>query len=196
MKQLITLTILLSTLFGWAAPVSVSKGEAPKISVKDGTAEVAVSAAAKKALIAWNPEFLVFDLKDYSESVLSLIKEVEPNGVPMAFIADLDNNGEKDIVLLGSDLNRQYAVALIKQKQSWKAIEIQSWDIENIKTTVLPSENSSKPPESGIPLYVLPAQDEHAKKLGKKIGIQVESYLGLASVFEIKDGKASQVILK
>lgn len=194
MKPLIA-TLLFST-FCHAAPVEVSKTGQAEVIVKDGNAQISLPAEAKKALIAWNPEFLVFDLKDYSESVLSLIKEVEPNGVPMAFIADLDNNGEKDIVLLGSDLHRQYAVALAKKGKTWQAVEIHSWNIDNIKTTALPKVDKSKPAETGIPLYVLPADDEHAKKLGKKIGIQVERYMGPASVYEIKDGKAAQVLLQ
>lgn len=188
-------TLLFSSLCS-AAPVDISKTGMAEVVIKDGNAKISLPAEAKKALIAWNPEFLVFDLKDYSESVLSLVKDVEPNGVPMAFIADLDNNGEKDIVLLGSDLSRQYAVALTKKDNTWQAVEIQSWNIANIKATVLPKEDKAKPAESGIPLYVLPADGEHAKKLGKKIGIQIERYLGPASVYEIKDGKATQVILK
>ncbi|UXR65244.1 hypothetical protein EZJ49_03140 [Bdellovibrio bacteriovorus] len=188
-------TLLFSTLCN-AAPVDVSKTDMAEVVIKDGNARISLPAEAKKALINWNPEFIVFDLKDYSESVLNLIKEVEPNGVPMAFIADLDNNGEKDIVLLGSDLHRQYAVALTKKDKTWQAVEIHSWTIANIKSTVLPKIDKSKSAESGIPLYVLPADGEHAKKLGKKIGVQVERYMGSASVYEIKDGKAAQVILQ
>nr|BFD67954.1 hypothetical protein HAGR004_29760 [Bdellovibrio sp. HAGR004] len=188
-------TLLIGT-FCYAAPVEVSKTGMVEVIVNDGNAKISLPAEAKKALISWNPEFLVFDLKDYSESILSLVKEVEPQGVPMAFIADLDNNGEKDIVLLGSDLHRQYAVALTKKDNKWQAVEIQSWNIANIKSTTLPKIDKSKPAESGIPLYVLPADGEHAKKLGKKIGIQVERYMGTASVYEIKDGKAAQVLLK
>lgn len=192
MKTLIA--TLLYSVCSTAAPVATSAVDTAEITVQDGTAKVSLPADARKALIEWNPEFLTFDLKDYPESVLSLVKEVEPNGVPMAFIADLDNNGDKDIVLLGSDLHRQYAVALTKKDGAWQAVEIQSWNIPNIKKTVLKKEDKTK--ETGIPLYVLPAEDEHAKKLGKKVGIQVERYLGPATVYEIKDGKASKVVLE
>lgn len=185
---------LLYSICSSAAPVTTSATNAAEITVQDGNVKVTLPAEAKKALIDWNPEFLTFDLKDYPESVLSLVKEVEPGGVPMAFIADLDNNGDKDIVLLGSDLHRQYAVALTKKEGTWQAIEIQSWNIPNIKKTVLKKEDKTK--ETGIPLYVLPAEEEHAKKLGKKVGIQVERYLGPATVYEIKNGKASKVVLE
>ncbi|MEK2690666.1 hypothetical protein [Bdellovibrio sp. GT3] len=192
-------TVLLGILCGVscsavAAPIAVSKDNGVEISVQDGKTKISVPAEAKKALAQWNPEFLVFDLKDYGSSVVSLVKEVEPSGVPMAFIADFDNNGEKDIVLLGADLSQQYAVALTKSGSGWKAVEIQKWKISNIEKTVTKNENKQK--EVGIPLYVIPAQDEHAKKLGKSTGIQIESYMGTASVYEIKDGKAEQVILK
>ncbi|AHZ86240.1 hypothetical protein AB1A81_04565 [Bdellovibrio bacteriovorus] len=190
----VLIATLLYSVCSSAAPVATSAGDTAEISVQDGIAKVSLPAEARKALIDWNPEFLIFDLKDYPESVLSLIKDVEPNGVPMAFIADLDNNGDKDIVLLGSDLHRQYAVALTKKDGVWQAVEIQSWNIPNIKKTVLKKEDKTK--ETGIPLYVLPAEDEHAKKLGKKVGIQVERYLGPATVYEIKDGKASKVVLE
>ncbi|AFY00636.1 hypothetical protein [Bdellovibrio bacteriovorus] len=192
MKALIA--TLLYSVCSTAAPVATSASDTAEITVQDGAVKVTLPAEAKKALIDWNPEFLTFDLKDYPESILSLIKEVEPNGVPMAFIADLDNNGDKDIVLLGSDLHRQYAVALTKKEGQWKAVEIQSWNIKDIKKTVLKKEDKTK--ETGIPLYVLPAEDEHAKKLGKKVGIQVERYLGPATVYEIKDGKANKVTLE
>lgn len=192
MKALIA--TLLYSVCSTAAPVATSAGDAAEIIAQDGTVKVTLPAEAKKALLDWNPEFLTFDLKDYPESVVSLIKEVEPNGVPMAFIADLDNNGDKDIVLLGSDLHRQYAVALLKKEGTWQAVEIQTWNIKDIKKTVVKKEDKTK--ETGIPLYVLPAEEEHAKKLGKKVGIQVERYLGPATVYEIKDGKASKVTLE
>lgn len=190
----ILIASLLYSVCSSAAPVTTSATDVSEILVEDGVAKVSIPAEAKKALNEWNPEFLVFDLKDFPESVLSLVKEVEPNGVPMAFIADLDNNGQKDIVLLGSDLHRQYAVVLTQTDKTWKTVELQSWNFENIRKMVITNEAKAK--ETGVPLYVLPASEEHAKKLGKKVGVQVERYLSTATVYEVTDGKAAKVNLK
>ncbi|WP_413587254.1 hypothetical protein [Bdellovibrio sp. HCB274] len=190
----IVISILLFSLTSAAAPVAVSGDDKVEIAVKETDVKISVPAEARKALIQWRPEFLVFDLKDYSDSVKSLVKEIDPQGVPMAFVADLNNDGTQDIALMGSDLHNQYAVALVKEGGVWQAVELQSFKIPNIKKTVTKNEN--KTPETGVPLYVLPAQDEHAAKLGKKIGVQVEHYMGPARVYEIKDGKAAQVKLK
>ncbi|WP_413578303.1 hypothetical protein ACLVWU_07150 [Bdellovibrio sp. HCB290] len=192
MKSVLAI-ILLYGFSSWAGPVAVSTDSTVGVVVKGGIATVSVPADARKALIQWRPEFLVFDLKDYGESVKSLVKEVNAEGTPMAFVADFNSDGVKDIVLLGSDLYQQYAVALVNVAGTWKVIEIQSWKIPNIRKIMTKNENKEK--ETGIPLYVIPAQEEHAKKLGKKTGIQVERFMGSAAVYEITDGKAIQVKL-
>lgn len=188
------LSVLLFSSFCHATPLATATSL--DIKVKNAEVEISVPAEAKKALSNWNPEFVVFNLKDYGKSVLDLFKEIDPKAVPVAFIADLNSDGTKDIVLLGSDLQRQYAVALLEKNKVWTAIEVHSWSIPNIKTTALNTESTSKEKETGIPIYILPAEGEHAKKLGKKIGIQVETYLGPAEVYEIKDGKAVKFVLK
>jgi len=195
MKTIIS--ILLFSSLCKAAPIAISATDAADIKINNGEVEVSLPKAAKTALINWNPEFIIFNLKDYSESILALFKEIDPKSTPMAFIADLDNNGEQDVVLLGSDLKQQYAVALMQKNKKWTPVKITSWEIADIKNSKIPaSDIANKKAETGIPIYVLPAQDEHAKKLGKKVGIQVETYAGPASVYEIKDGKAVTVQLK
>ncbi|MFM6927388.1 MAG: hypothetical protein ACKOX6_02945 [Bdellovibrio sp.] len=189
--------ILLLSALCKAAPIVGSASDALDIKVKNGEVEVVLPEGAKKTLIDWNPEFVIFNLKDYSATVLNLIKEDDPKAVPMAFIADLDNNGEKDIVLLGNDLKSQFAVALLQKNKKWTAVEVATWSIPDIKKSVIPAADvKSTVKETGIPLYVFPAQDEHAKKLGKKVGIQTEIYAGPADVYEIKDGKAVKFLLK
>ena len=195
MKSFIAI-FLLSSLCQ-AAPIVGSPNDALEIKVKNGEVEIILPEAAKKSLTEWNPEFVVFNLKDYSPTVVNLIKEDDSKSVPMAFIADFDNNDEKDIVLLGNDLKSQFAVALMQKNKKWTAVEVTTLSIPDIKTSVIHAADAkSTAKETGIPVYVLPAQDEHAKKLGKKVGIQVEIYAGPADVYEIKDGKSIPVLLK
>ncbi|MGE5084669.1 MAG: hypothetical protein ACM3MG_00100 [Bacillota bacterium] len=195
MKSLIAIFLLSSMCK--ATPIITSTNDTVDIKVKNGEVEIILPESAKKALIEWNPEFIVFNLKDYSPTVLNLIREDDSKAVPMAFVADLDNNGEKDVVLLGNDLKSQFAVALMQKNKKWTAVEVTAWSIPDIKQSVIPpSDAKSGIKETGIPLYIFPAEGEHAKKLGKKIGIQVEMYAGPASVYEIKDGKAAKVLLK
>ncbi|UOF02456.1 hypothetical protein [Bdellovibrio reynosensis] len=190
------LALLLLTSVCKAAPISISANGSAEIKISNGEAEVSLPAEAKAALKTWNPEFVVFNVKDYSKSVLDLFKDIDPKAVPVGFIADLDANGEKDVVLLGADLRHQYAVALLKKNKQWTPVKVYSWTLTDIRSTSLPSASDPKQKEIGIPIYVLPAQGEHAKKLANKTGIQVETYLGAAEVFEIKDGKAVKFVVK
>ncbi|XGC82004.1 hypothetical protein ACES2L_05840 [Bdellovibrio bacteriovorus] len=190
------LALLLMTSICKAAPIATSSNGSVDIKINNGEVEIALPAEAKTALKNWNPEFVVFNLKDYSKSVLDLFKDIDPKAVPVGFIADLDGNGEKDVVLLGADLRHQYAVALLKKNKEWIPVKVNSWTLKDIKSTSLPSAADPKQKEIGIPIYVLPAQGEHAKKLGQKTGVQVETYLGSAEVFEIKDGKAVKFVVK
>lgn len=189
------LAALLFSTVSHAAPIVASKDNSLSINKVNGEIEVSIPADAKKALTEWNPEFVVFNLKDYSPSVLDLFKD-DKQQTPMVFVADFENNGEQDIALLGSDLKRQFAVALVQNKKKWTVIELKSWSIEDIKKTPIPGDDPSvSTGEVGIPLYISPAIGPQAKKLGKKIGIQVETYMGPGAVYEIQKNQAKQVIL-
>jgi len=158
MKSFIAI-FLLSSLCQ-AAPIVGSTNDTLEIKVKNGEVEITLPEGAKKSLTEWNPEFVVFNLKDYSPTVLNLIKEDDPKAVPMAFIADFDNNGEKDVVLLGNDLKSQFAVALMQKNKTWTAVEVATLSIPDIKKSLIhASDVKSTTKETGIPVSVLPAQD-------------------------------------
>lgn len=197
MKKIILFFLLVNSSVSFAATVLKSDSETLAIKTDADEIEISLPVEAKNALNKWNPEFSVFSKKDYSESILDLFDDMETKKVPMAFIADLENNGKEDLVLLGQDSKRQYAVALLQQKdKKWTAVEIQHWSIENVKKSEIPNADpEKKTKEVGVPFYILEAQGDLAKKLKKKVGIQVETYLGNADVYEIKKDKPVKVTL-
>jgi hypothetical protein len=160
------------------------------ISLQEKEVHISLPVEAQKALKKWNPQFSVFDRTDFPPSILQMFDEDKAQ--PMAFIADVEGNGKNALVLLGEDSKSQYVVALIQEKKSWKVIKVYSSSLPKIRKTEVPTLNEVK--EVGVPFYILPAEGEFGKKLSPKVGIQVEAYLGIAEVYEIKDGKAQTVI--
>lgn len=200
MIKLITSAILLTSI-AQAAPIVKSETNALEIKVQNDKVEVQLPKTAFDVLTKWNSEFVIFSKTDYSKSVLEMFKDMGNDQLPMVFIEDVDGNDKKDIVLLGADLNRQYAVALLQKDKQWTLVKIAEWSIKNIKDTVIPqtlavsatagTSGTTLVQETGVPLYVLPALGEQAEKLKekKKVGIQVETYLGPGDVYEIKNNK-------
>lgn len=166
-----------------------SDTQALKIILKNEDVEIEIPRAAREALNAWNPEFNVFGRDDYSPSVLKMFKDRAENRVPMAFISDLEKDGQNDIVLIGQDTKTQYVVALLQRKGQWKAVQVTSWSEPNVKKSKIPTADGETS-EVGVPFYILEAHGDNAKKLKNKTGIQIESYLGPAEIFEIKNNKA------
>lgn len=210
MIKLTLFTFLITTAAGslaYSAPIVSSKTNVLEIKVNNNEVEIQLPTTAFQVLKKWNPEFVIFGKKDYSPSILEMFKDMGESQLPMAFIEDLDGNEKKDIVLLGSDLNNQYVVALLQRDKKWTLVKIAQWSLQNIKNTVIPpttvasatatTSATAQVKETGVPLYVLPAIGEHADKLKekKKIGIQVETYLGDGDVYEIKGTKAVKFTL-
>ncbi len=176
-----------------ALPTSITvvdKNE-PSLVVQGENINIQLPKEASAALKKWNSEFNVFDRKDFSPSVIQLFDEDKAQ--PMVFLGNLDGSGRTGIVLFGEDKKSQFVVALIPQNSSWIVVEVHTTSMKKIKETEVPSLTGQ--PESGVPYYILSAIGDHAKKLGKKTGIQVETYLGSGEVFEIKDGKVLPVVL-
>lgn len=163
----------------------------PSILYQNNQVQINLPKEALDALKKWNSKFLVYDRSDFTSSTLKLLDENKTQ--PMAFVGDVLGNGISGLVLLGEAGKTQYVVALIKEKNSWKALQIYSSSLPNIKKTHVPTLEGST--ETGVPFYILPAIDEHAKRLSPKIGIQVEAYLGFAEVYEIKNGKPKKFTL-
>ncbi|MCM2354528.1 MAG: hypothetical protein NDI63_13005 [Pseudobdellovibrio sp.] len=188
-----------------AAKVSKSATNTLEIKKQDNVVEIELPEIALKLLTQWNPEFIPFNLSDYGPSIIELFNDIDPSKVPMAFIDDLDGDGKKDIVLLGSDLKKQYVVALINNDKKWTLVKVSESSYKDIKNTTVPflSEKpvivsgTAKTTEKTVPLYVLQALGEQAVKLKekKKVGIQVEYYLGAGTVYEIKNNKAVKFTL-
>ena len=200
MIKLITLSFLLTST-AYATKVEISDKNSLELNLKNELVEIKIPTVAHKVLTQWNPEFTPFSRSDYSKSILELFKDINPNQVaptfPMAFIEDLDGNDKKDIVLLGADLKKQYVVALLHRDKKWTLIKVAELNIPNIKSSMIPNTTVSGTAETGVPVYVLPAEGEHATKLKekKKIGIQVESYMGSGDVYEIINNKAVKFTL-
>ncbi len=198
MIKLLVLSLLVASTAN-ASKVVKSETNTLDLAVTSGTVEIKLPEVAFKVLNQWNPEFTPYSLTDYSKSIIELMKEINPNQVPMAFIEDLDGNDKKDIVLFGADLKKQYVVALLQRDKKWTLIKVAQLNIPNIKTSVIPSLTASETAtkEFGVPVYVLPAEGEQAEKLKakKKIGIQVETYLGSGEVYEINNNKAVKFTL-
>lgn len=198
MIKLLILSLLAASTAN-ASKVSKSETNTLELTVKDQTVEIKLPDVAFKVLNQWNPEFTPYSLKDYSTSILELMKDINPNQVPMAFIEDLDGNDKKDIVLFGADLKKQYVVALLQRDKKWTLIKVAQMSITDIKSSIIPSLTSTTTTtkETGVPIYVLPAEGEQAEKLKekKKIGIQVETYLGGGEVYEINNNKAVKFTL-
>lgn len=204
-KSLVLSFLLAST--AQAASIVKSENNSLEIKPQKDDIEVHLPTTAFEVLKKWNSEFVLFNRADYSKSVLEMFKEMGDNQQPMAFIEDVDGNDKKDVVLLGNDSKKQYAVVLLQRDKKWTLIKITSWSLKNIKDTVIPATEvkaasgttaSAPEKEIGIPLYVLKALGEHAEKLKdkKKVGIQVENYLGSGEVFEIIDNKAVKFTLQ
>ena len=198
MIKLLVLSLLVASTAN-ASKVVKSETNTLELAVKDQSVEIKLPDVAFKVLNQWNPEFTPYSLKDYSVSILELMKDINPNQVPMAFIEDLDGNDKKDIVIFGADLKKQYVVALLQRDKKWTLIKVAQMSIPNIKSSIIPSLSSATTTtkETGVPVYVLPAEGEQAEKLKekKKIGIQVETYLGAGEVYEINNNKAVKFTL-
>ena len=200
MIKILTFCLLLSSLTH-AAQIIKSETNNLEIKTVNSDVEVHLPTVALQVLTQWNSEFKIFNQTDYTKSVLEMFKDLGNNQVPMTFIDDLDGNGKKDIVLLGNDLKNQYVVALLQRDKKWTLIKVTQWSIENIKQSVIPTglamTSGTAQTETGVPFYVLKALGEQAEKLqeNKKVGIQVESFMGSGEVFQINNNKAVKFTL-
>lgn len=197
-KLFILILLIASTAL--ATKVEISEKNVLELNLKNELAEIKLPTIAHKVLTQWNPEFTPFSRSDYSKSILELFKDINENQLPMAFIDDLDGNDKKDIVLFGADLKKQYVVALLHREKKWTLIKVAEINISNIKSSVVPNtigSGTAQTAETGVPIYILQAEGEQASKLKekKKIGIQVESYMGAGDVYEIKNNKAVKFTL-
>lgn len=200
MIKLVSFSLLFASVVQ-AAPIVKSATNTLEIKLQNDNVEVQLPETAFKALTQWNPEFVIFSKTDYSKSILEMFKDLGKDQVPMAFIDDLDGNDKKDIVLFGTDLKNQYVVALLQRDKKWTLVKVAQWSIKDIKESVIPASTVAsaaavasdkvQTKETGVPIYVLPAQGEQATKLKekKKVGIQVETYMGNGDVYEIKNNK-------
>lgn len=186
-------SITQATIPAQAAPIIKSETNSLEIKIQGDKVEVYLPKVAFEAVTKWNPEFVIFSRTDYSKSILDLFKDMGENKLPMAFIEDLDGNGKNDIVLLGADLKKQYAITLLQREKKWTLLKITEWSMENIKDSVITTTTSGTTTvnETGIPMYVLPALGKQGEKLKemKKVGIQIETYLGSGEVYEITNNK-------
>lgn len=199
MIKLVTFCLFFTAL-AQASTIVKSETNTLDIKTKDNDIEVQLPNVAHQALEKWNPDFKLFNQTDYSKSVLELFKDLGENQVPMTFIEDLDGNGKKDIVLLGSDLKKQYVVAILQKDKKWTLIKVSEWAMKNVKESVISTGtvvSGTVQTETGIPVYVLKAIGEHADKLkeNKKAGIQIENFMGHGDVYEIINNKAVKFIL-
>ncbi len=192
MIKLFFSVLILLTSNSFATTLKHTDATALNIIAKEKEVEIEIPKGAYTALNKWNSQFTVFDRSDFSPSILELFDDSKTQ--PMAFIGDFEGNGKNGIVLFGQDTKTQYVVALIPNDKTWRVVEISSTKIANIKKSEVPTLQETK--EIGIPYYVLPAEGEHAVKLKKKTGIQVETFLGPAAVYEIKKDKPVQFILE
>jgi len=200
MIKIIVFCLLVASI-AHALPVVKSETNSLEINTKTEDVEIKLPDVAFKALIQWNPEFIPFNRNAYIKSVLELFKDLGDNQVPMAFIEDLDGNGKKDIVLMGTDTKNQYAVALLQNDKKWTVLKLAQWanlkDTVTVTSTVKTASGTTPVKEIGVAIYVLKAIGEHAEKLKekKKVGIQIETYLGPSDVYEIVNNKAVKFIL-
>ncbi len=192
MKKIYFLTLIFASQFTWATILKHNKQTSLGITLKEKKVQIELPQAAYEALNKWNAEFTVFDRSDFPPSILRLLDEEKLQ--PMTFIGDIEGTGKKGIVLFGQDSKTQYVVALVPRAKGWKAIEVYSTIIPNIKKSDVPNLEDGK--ETGVPYYILPAQGKHAELLKKKIGIQVETFMGPGAVYEIKKDKSVQFVLE
>lgn len=197
----IIVSCLLFASIANALPVVKSENNSLEITTKNEDVEIKLPDVAFKALMQWNPEFIPFNRNAYIKSVLELFKDLGDNQVPMAFIEDLDGNGKKDIVLMGTDTKNQYAVAILQNDKKWTLLKLSQWsnlkDTVTVTATEKTASGTTPVKETGVAIYVLKAIGEHAEKLKekKKVGIQIETYLGPGDVYEIVNNKAVKFIL-
>lgn len=196
MIKALVLCTLIAT-FAHAAPVIKSETNSLEIKTAKDDVEIHLPEVAYKALMQWNPEFIPFNRNAYIKSVLDLFTEMGENQVPMAFIEDLDGNDKKDIVILGTDTKNQYAVVILQRDKKWTVLKIAQWSNLKDTVTVISVSGTTQVKETGVPTYVLKAIGDHAVKLKekKKVGIQIETYLGPGDVYEIVNSKAVKFIL-
>lgn len=200
MIKLITLCFLFTAIAN-ASPVVKSETNSLEIKIQNEDVEIKLPEVAFKALMQWNPEFIPFNRNAYIKSVLELFKDIGENQVPMAFIDDLDGNDKKDIVIMGTDTKNQYAVAILQKDKKWTVLKIAQWanlkDTVTVTSTVKTASATTPVKETGVAIYILKAIGEHAEKLkeNKKVGIQIETYLGPGDVYEIINNKAVKFIL-
>lgn len=202
MIKLISLSLLfVSTVH--ATPVVKSATNLLEIKAQSEKVEIQLPDTAFRVLNQWNPQFTVFSKTDYSKSVLEMFNDDDPSQLPMAFIEDLDGNDKKDIVLFGTDLKKKYVIAILQREKKWTLVKVAQWSVKNSKDSMPPIATSAsgtakdQAQDNGVLIYILPAVGEHATKLKekKKVGIQVETYLGSGDVYEIVKNKAVKFIL-
>ncbi len=194
--KLIAAMIFLVSTFSYAA-IESTKDAKPELIEKKNSLNIILPEKSFSILKKWNKNFTIFNQSDYSPSIQDLFNdEKDKKSYPMAFIADVNGDGQEDIVLFGEDKKKQYVIALVQDKNEWKVVVVKEMEEKNIKKTEIPSLAEGKKKtkqEVGVPYYITRAEGDIGEALQKNshsTAIQVEYYLGQAEVYQIKDNKA------
>lgn len=194
--KMISLFVLLFSFSAQAVVQARSDQEQFSIALEGHEVKIKIPEQAWQNLNKWNKNFKVYELSDYSPSVMGVFDDASK--VPMAYMADVDGDQTQDIILLGEDKSQQKVVAILNKNKKFEVIEVKSWGDGTVKKTKIPLLNStskSKKVERGVPVYIAEPQGEVVEKIKNKKGIQIETYLGSTEVYVIENNK-SELIAK
>lgn len=194
--KMISLFVLLFSFSVQAVVQARSDQEQFSIALEGHEVKIKIPEQAWQNLNKWNKNFKVYELSDYSPSVMGVFDDASK--VPMAYMADVDGDQTQDIILLGEDKSQQKVVAILNKNKKFEVIEVKSWGDGTVKKTKIPLLNStskSKKVERGVPVYIAEPQGEVVEKIKNKKGIQIETYLGSTEVYVIENNK-SELIAK
>lgn len=179
-KKLIYLVLVLSSASTWAV-------ELPTITNSQTKKELKLNDEALKVLKKWNPQFEVYHISDYAQTVMELFQATK-NELPMAVIGDFDADKKDDIALMGADRKKEYSVILLQRDRSFEIFVARETEKPSLEKNQLVSSEGDM--QVGLSQYLGLESAENYKEIkdlksNQKL-LQIEEFGGSSSLYYLK----------
>jgi hypothetical protein len=92
---------------------------------------VGLSEKMKKAIREFDPDFLPWELKDYSPRIRDSYKESGPHESPFALIVDANRDGKPDVIIDGHDKKKDLLIGIVSDHNKYKVHTIRENELSN-----------------------------------------------------------------
>jgi len=132
--------------------------EPPFIHFESGHHLLTLSEKMKAALAAYNPSFKSWRTEDYTQSIVESLKHDGEDSAPFAFIKDINQDGQLDVILDGFNGEKPEIIAIISSDDEYQVKHVTFLPTSSDPKTITSMNDGVE--EQGLNYLLWPNKDE------------------------------------